>query len=130
MLDKCMTETVTAKQNGDAMKTRKALRSVAGSVATISAVILMSAPSASADPSCIVSTSGSPGSKSFTLHVNSNPCGRKVRAYIDPTVTGWTYGRTITGTGTSKAEIGLLESIQHYGHQVYVNGEWVTYQDG
>ena len=120
------------------MKLSKKVRLTAGSLA-VGAAILTSATAASAapqsimqprHPSCVVSTTGTPGIKSFTLHVDKNPCGRKVRAYIDPTVTGRTYGPTITGTCTSKAETGLLNDIKHYGHEVYVGGQWVEYQDG
>lgn len=88
---------------------------------------------AQADPSCVVSATGSTSGKSYTVKFTKNPCGRKVRAYVGCIYTDTfyrtkKYGSTLSGTGTSKATCHPSDVIEKRGHQVYVPGEgWVTY---
>ncbi|NEC92212.1 hypothetical protein [Streptomyces sp. SID12501] len=88
---------------------------------------------AQADPSCVVSATGSTSGKSYTVKFTSNPCGRKVRAYlgcINPDTFYRTnkYGATISGTGSSKATCHPDDMIEKRGHQVNVPDQgWTTY---
>ncbi|MFF8484450.1 hypothetical protein ACGFZG_17500 [Streptomyces antibioticus] len=88
---------------------------------------------AQADPSCVVSTTGSTSGKSFTVKVTSNPCGRKARAYLgcinpDTFYRTTKYGAALSGVGTSKATCHPDDKIEKRGHQVYVPGQgWTTY---
>lgn len=89
--------------------------------------------SAHADPSCVVSAKGSTSGKSYTVNFTSNPCGRKVRAYLGCIYTDTfyrtnKYGATLSGTGSSTAKCHPDDKIEKRGHQVYVPGQgWTTY---
>ncbi|GAA3773358.1 hypothetical protein ACFS5L_26085 [Streptomyces phyllanthi] len=112
--------------------TRKGAIAAAAAIMAVSSIPVL-ASTAQADPSCTVGTSGSPGSQTFTLNVTSNPCGRKVRAYVTCTnengaSTGTEYGPAITGTGKSKADCGSFRYVNKWGHEVNVPGQgWTRY---
>ncbi|MDQ0932589.1 hypothetical protein QFZ49_002519 [Streptomyces turgidiscabies] len=88
---------------------------------------------AQADPSCVVSVASSTSGKSLTVKVTSNPCGRKVRAYLgcinpDTFYRENKYGATISGIGSSKATCHPDDVIEKRGHQVNVPDQgWTTY---
>ncbi|MEU6525617.1 hypothetical protein ABZ892_23030 [Streptomyces sp. NPDC046924] len=89
---------------------------------------------AHADPSCSVSASGTPGTRSLTVKVTSNPCGRQVRAFTscvkESGGTFTAYGSAITSTGSSKADCsgGFGYVNKPYGHEVNVPGQgWTRY---
>ncbi|WP_210585800.1 hypothetical protein [Streptomyces sp. GESEQ-35] len=114
------------------MKRSKSILVGAASVLAFSGIPVFVA-GAHADPSCVVSATGSTSGKSYTVKVTSNPCGRQARAYlgcINPGTFYRTnkYGATISGTSTSKATCHSDDKIEKRGHQVYVPGQgWTTY---
>lgn len=120
---------------------KRSLRTATAQVAVAASAIaltVLGAGAASAkvvphDPNCPVGEYGSPGNISYTATFYSNPCNRQVRAWIkcaSSTQMGYTYyqyGQTLIGQGNSTAGCGILDGIDGYGHQVYYNGAWATY---
>lgn len=99
----------------------------------------LAASPASAD-TCTPHVSGSPGTDSFTLHINTNPCGEKVRGRAqcvtdepgaDPLVS-WGYGPITTSSGTtSKVECGAFNLyFLSYGWQNYYSSGWHYHEIG
>ena len=82
------------------------------------------------DPNCPVGETGSPGNISYTATIYDNPCSRSARAWVACILTDGVivdlYGPTVT-YGNSKASCGIADVLDGYGHQVYYNGSWATY---
>lgn len=84
---------------------------IAPAVLAAPAAMPVLAPAANADP-CAVSHRGDLQNHrgTFTAHITANPCGLRVRAYVDCTTTfgraQTAYGPYITGTGASVADCG------------------------
>lgn len=107
--------------------------SVAAAVAVLGGIPVITATSASADPSCITSANSTVNwaKQKVTVNVTSNPCSRQVRAWAEcVTESGGSFQRTsgsISGTGSATADCGTAY-VNRKGHEVYVPGQgWARY---
>jgi hypothetical protein len=118
----------------------KLVAALAGSALACGSVLVgVAGVSPALADTCTPTVSGNPGIDSFTLHINTNPCGEQVRARAecvedlpgaDPLV-GWVYGPIRTGTGTSEANCGAFNLyFLSYGWQNYYTSAWHYHQLG
>ncbi|WP_412539543.1 hypothetical protein R8Z50_27375 [Longispora sp. K20-0274] len=104
------------------LKLKKAM--VVGAVALMSSIGVAAAsgsPAAASDPggNCSISTSGSPGLVTFTLHVSGNNCSWPVRAYAKCNDNTYRYGPTLYYTGDSKTASCPVWGLNDWGYEYW-----------
>ncbi len=111
---------------------KKSFAAVAA-VTVLGGVPVLTATSASADPSCITSASAKVNAarQKSTVTVTSNPCSRQVRAWAEcMNESGGTFQKTsgyISGTGSVTVDCGVAY-VNKKGHEVNVPGQgWTRY---
>ena len=111
---------------------KKSLAATAA-VAVIGGIPVLTATSASADPSCITSANATVNTarQKVTVKVTSNPCSRQVRAWAEcMNESGGTFQKTsgyVSGTGSVTVDCGFAY-VNRKGHEVNVPGQgWTRY---
>lgn len=103
----------------------------AGALLSLGGVVAVAAP-AHADPiDCTPTVDGWPGYKTFTLHIEGNPCRVPIRAWVDCELGSIATGSaTSANLGQSVADCGWIRGVDRYGdwgYDIYTYSSWHRY---